>query len=234
MTTLTIPSRFNGPRDSGHGGYSSGLVAALLDVPARVELRSPPPLDSPLDVVAVDDGVEVRDGDTLVARARPSPAPDVSPPEYVDPAAAREATHRYEGFVDHSFPTCFGCGPERAAGDGLRLFPGLVDGTQAGVIATPWTPDASLAGDDGTVAAPFVWAALDCPSGFAVFDGRTAVLGSYQVRHDSPVPVGEELVVLGWPRGTDGRKLFAASALQTSDGRVLAVADALWIEIAAG
>ena len=233
MTTITIPSRFNGPRDSGHGGYSSGVVAGLLATSARVELRSPPPLDTPLQVSETDDGVEAADGDTLVARARPSDPPELTSPATVDVAAARAAVDRFAGFVSHSFPTCFGCGPERAPGDGLRLFPGRVEGVAAEVVATPWTPDAALAGDDGALAPEFVWAALDCPSGYAVFDGRTGVLASFQVRQDAAVPVGEELVVLGWPRGEDDRKLFSASAVQDARGRVLAVAEALWIELVA-
>lgn len=233
MATITIPARFNGPRDSGHGGYSSGVVAGLLATPARVELRSPPPLDRPLRVSEVDDGVEVWHGDTLVARARASDPPDLTPPVAVDVAAARAAVDRFAGFVSHSFPACFGCGPERAAGDGLRLFPGRVEGVAEEVVATPWTPEPALAGDDGAVAPVYVWAALDCPSGYAVFDGRTGVLAGFQVRQDTAVPVGEELVVLGWPRGEDGRKLFSASAVQDARGRVLAVAEALWIELPA-
>ena len=47
-----------------------------------------------------------------------------------DEAVAASAT--YPGFSAHPFPTCFVCGPERAEGDGLRLFPGrLPDGRTA-------------------------------------------------------------------------------------------------------
>ena len=37
---VTIDPRFNGPPDSGHGGYVSGVVAGFLQGPARVRLRT--------------------------------------------------------------------------------------------------------------------------------------------------------------------------------------------------
>ena len=49
MPAVMIPRRFNGPPDSGNGGYSCGVVAALLDAPAvEVTLRAPPPLEREL------------------------------------------------------------------------------------------------------------------------------------------------------------------------------------------
>jgi hypothetical protein len=36
-------------------------------------------------------------------------------------------------------------------------------------------------------------------------------------------------VVVGWPLGEDGRKLFAGTALYGRDGDVLAVARPVWI-----
>jgi hypothetical protein len=40
---------------------------------------------------------------------------------------------------------------------------------------------------------------------------------------------GEPCVVVGWPLGEDGRKLFAGTALYGRDGDVLAVARQVWI-----
>lgn len=229
MNTVTIPARFNGPPASGHGGYTCGLVAGLLDVPARVELRAPPPLETAMDVFETDDGVEVRAGDTLVARARPAPPPDLAPPTTVDLDRAHAAVSGYVGFVDHPFPTCFACGPDRAPGDGLRIFPGPVTGT--GVVASPWTPGASLDGADGQVPAVHVWTALDCPSAFGIRSEVTAVLASMRIRQDAAIPIADEVVVLGWEHGIDGRKLYGASAIVDTEGEVLAVADALWIAV---
>ena len=40
---------------------------------------------------------------------------------------------------------------------------------------------------------------------------------------------GEQCVVLGWPRGEDGRKLYAGTALFGEGGEFLAVARQTWI-----
>src|SRR5262249_554954 len=50
---VMIEARYNGPRDSGNGGWSAGTFAALVDRPAGtvVTLRLPPPLEKSLSVV---------------------------------------------------------------------------------------------------------------------------------------------------------------------------------------
>jgi hypothetical protein len=48
---------------------------------------------------------------------------------------------------------------------------------------------------------------------------------------DAPLPrAGEELIVAAWPISSDGRKHRGATALYHADGRVIARAEALWIE----
>ena len=65
--SLTIPAHCNGPPGSGQGGYTCGVVAALVDGDSvRVSLRAPPPLERPLTVER-GDGLTVLDGDTVVA-----------------------------------------------------------------------------------------------------------------------------------------------------------------------
>jgi hypothetical protein len=80
-------------------------------------------------------------------------------------AEARAAAGRCPLFQGHPFPTCFSCGPDRAPGDGLQIFPGPLPGGD--LWAAPWTPDPSVADQDGLVLPEVVWAALDCPIGFA-------------------------------------------------------------------
>src|SRR5690349_15896334 len=124
-----IERRYCGPPDSGNGGYSCGVVAALLDQPAEVTLRRPPPLDRPLAVERAGDGVRVLDGDQPVAEARPAAlALEVPPPPSF--AEATAATEHYRWRERHPFPTCFVCGPARAPGDGLCIFPGAVAGRE--------------------------------------------------------------------------------------------------------
>ncbi len=226
MDELVVEHRFRGPSASGNGGYTAGRVAAFVDAPTvEVTLRLPPPLDRPLQVVRVGEGVEVRDGDALVAEARPSDV-DVEPPRRVGVTEADAAEARYVGEGEHAFPECFVCGPARERGDGLVLRPGPA----GGVVATTWRPDATLG--VGDVRDEFVWAALDCPGAFAVeLVGRgTRVLGRLTVRIEERPVVGEQYVVVGWPLGGEGRRQEAGTALLDEGGRVLAVARAVWIE----
>jgi hypothetical protein len=217
---LTIDPRFNGPEGSANGGYTSGLVAELLDGAAEVTLRSPPPLGRPLDVERGQDRVRILDGGRVVAEAVSA---DVElevtePPTYEE---AERAASRYPGFDEHAFPTCFVCGPARPPGDGLRIFAGpLGDGR----VASPWVPS--------EVEPKIVWAALDCPGAIAVGfpDRRETLLGRFAARIDELPRVGERCVVVGWPLGEEGRKLYAGTALYGESGRALARARATWIE----
>jgi hypothetical protein len=230
---MQLAPRFNGPPASAHGGYTCGIVAGLLgDGPARVSLRSPPPLAHDLDVVRADDEVELRDGDRVVAEgARAELALDVT--EAVRPArAAGAARAGYERWAaEHPFPTCFACGPARGPGDGLRIFPGpLGDGR----FAASWTPDVTLAGDDGAVRAVYVWAALDCPTIAPVADfgkGPAAVLAQLHARIDHPILARAPHAIVSWRLSVDGRKRHAACAIFDANGQALALSRALWIEL---
>jgi hypothetical protein len=217
---MIIPGRFNGPPDSANGGYTCGLLAALLGGEAEVTLRLPPPLDRELDVVETEGRLELREGDRLVAEAEPVEL-HVDVPAAASLDEAEEASTRYPGFAEHAYRTCFVCGPART--DGLGIFAGPVAGL-SGVVASPWRPD-----DD--VSAELVWAALDCPSGWAVddFQREGVLLGRMAARVDRLPTPGEPHVVLGWRIGEDGRKRHAGSALTTAEGEVLAHSRSTWI-----
>jgi hypothetical protein len=223
--SVTIEPRFNGPPESGHGGYSCGLLGASFEAPMAVSLRVPPPLSRPLTV----DGDRLLDGDTLVAAATPAevapalpPMPATAPPAPDDPV--------YGELHEHPFPTCFACGPDRAPGDGLRIFAARIAGGD-GMVAAPWTPDPNLAGADGNVEPIFVWAALDCPTGHACAIETPAVLARLALRRLAPVRAGEPHVVAAWPLHRDGRKHHAAGCLYDAAGTPLAVSVSLWIEL---
>jgi hypothetical protein len=240
-SVVTIGRRFNGPPDSANGGYACGVTAAALgDGPVEVTLRRPPPVDQPLRVVAAGGGerAELYDGDQLVAEAVATvlhggggvdgmPAP-------VSFAAAQKAA---EGFdVDqytgaHPFPTCFSCGPERAVGDGLRVFPAAF---APGQVVWPWVPGAELAGRDGRIDPVLLWAVLDCPSALAWFHDQPPVgphvlgrMAAEIVRRPAP---GEQLVVGGWLSAVDGRKRFSGAAIWAGD-EVVAHSRATWIAL---
>ena len=232
-STVVIGERFCGPPGSANGGYACAMAARAIDGPAEVTLRVPPPLDRPLTVEQTDGGVSLLDGDVLVAQARPAVV-DVEVPEPVSFAEAERAAARYPWRDEHPYPTCFVCGPEREPGDGLCIFPGPVEGRE--LYAASWTPDGSLADDDGTVRDEFVWGALDCPGGIVTDlfgDVGLILLGRLAADLRAPVRAGAPHVVQAWPVSRDGRKLRTASAVFTADGSLCAVARAVWIEVPA-
>lgn len=224
---LTIASRFNGPADSGNGGYSAGLVASAAGPGpgevVEVTLRLPPPLDTPLDARPQDGGLAVFAPDgTLVASAVPATDPLGPPLPPVSPEVAATAAAAYQGFVDHPFPRCFVCGTDRPEGDGLRIFPGQ---TATGRTAAPWRVPADT--DPVTV-----WAALDCPGGWAIAGpGRPYVLGRMAAVVDALPAAGSDCVLVGGVVATEGRKEFVQTALYAADGGLLAHARATWIAI---
>ncbi|WP_181312428.1 hypothetical protein [Nocardioides campestrisoli] len=248
VTELIVPRRFRGPSGSGNGGWSAGSLAAHVDPeatargvrwpPIEVTLRRPPPLELPLTVSRAEDAVRLVEPDgQLVAAARVAEKA-TEPVPSVPPATARAAEPSYAGHRTHPFPGCFVCGPERAPGDGLRIFPGPVDAP--GQIAATWTPTADLdegpdPEDEPRVGLAVTWAALDCPGGWAGdLTDRMMVLGRITARVDVLPVVGEPHVVVGAHRGSEGRKTFTASTLYDADGRVVAVAEHVWIAIEPG
>ena len=235
---LVIDPRFNGPPDSGNGGYTCGLLGRSLDGPARVTLRSPPPLGVPLDVARDGDRARLLDGDTLIAEAEPAERnPAAEPPGFVEVEEARAAAaDSFYLSEQHPFPSCFVCGPRRDEADGLSIFPGRT----GDLFAAPWTPDPGLAREDGTVAPEIVWAALDCPTSAPGMnkpgpDGKVLpiVLARLAVDVRGPVEAGAEHTITSWEIARDGRKREAGAALYGGEGgdEPLAVARALWIEL---
>jgi hypothetical protein len=226
--TVRVARRFNGPPDSGNGGYVCGLVGSAFDGPAEVTLHVPPPLERAMRLVRSEVTLRLIDGERTVAEGLPSSV-DLEPPATVPFDAAVAAVERYAGWEDHLFPTCFVCGPEREQGDGLRIFPGPVG--EVPVVAAPWQPPRDLARSDGTLSPEVVWAALDCPSYFGGPVGTPSVLGRLAVEIRAPVFLDESYVVLGWGLGSEGRKHRAAAAITDRNRSVVAVSRALWIEL---
>ena len=231
LAQLEIAPRYCGPPGSGNGGYVAGLLAGFSAEPMEVRLRVPPPLSVPLAVVARGEGFELTRGDSVIATATPATV-DFAVPPAVPFAAAAAAAAEYRGFRQHVFPRCFVCGPGRAAGDGLRVFPGALSHAGQSLVAAPWLPDASLIGTRGRVRPEFLWAVLDCPGYFAVTpEARVMLLASFACRIEAEVELGEQCVVAGWRVGGAGRKHQAATVLYGADGAPRARALATWIEL---
>lgn len=217
---VLIERRYRGPEGSANGGYAAGLLASYADGPVEVTLRLPPPLERQLQVEPRDGGFVLLDGEALVAEAAPAEV-DLEPPVPPTLDEATAASGRYAPIGPESFRGCFSCGAIRAEGDGLRILPGRVVGTE--LVAAPWTAHEP--------SVPVVWAAIDCAGAYAVGEGERGafVLGRMAARVDRIPRDGERCVVVGWPLGADGRKLYAGTALFDGQGVPLAVARQTWI-----
>lgn len=231
---VEIASRFCGPPRSGNGGYVAGRVAAPLMRAggwATVRLKAPPPLETALRLTWADGQSRLFYGDTLIGEGRRAEL-SMEAPAWPGVERAEAAMASYLGFKAHAFPGCFVCGPDRAVGDGLRIFPGaLGDGP---VLASSWRVDASLADEHGVARPEFVWAALDCTGAFAVLprpEGLTCVLGELSASLPGAARAGECCVALGWSLGGEGRKHLAGSAIYGEDGRLIGLARAVWVDV---
>ena len=227
---IEVTRHFAGPPTMGHGGYVAGLLAARTAGPVQVTLRRPVPLDEPLDLVDLDgDRHELRRGDEVLVESEPARLElEVPAAPSVEQAAAAEegSPSHYDGRGVH--PTCFGCGAQREGG--LRIFAGPLEVGGTRQVAAPWRPGEEHAGTDGSVATTWVLAALDCPGAFAfIAEGtRAGLLGRIVFEQLGPVAVGSDLVVTGWQIATEGRKMFAGTALFDATGTRLAAARATW------
>jgi hypothetical protein len=220
--TIVFDRRYRGPLTSANGGYACGRLAAFVDADeVEVTLRLPPPLERELEVVRDGEAALLLDGESLVAEARPGRV-ELDPPAPVSLADAEEAATRHVRVGSPLFRECFVCGI-RGDGDGLGVHAGAVDGREP-LLAAPWTADEP--------SPEVVWAAIDCPGAYAVgAAGRgEIVLGRMTARVLRIPAAGERCVVVAWPCGEDGRKLFAGTALFSGAGELLALARQTWIE----
>jgi hypothetical protein len=223
-TIVTIGRRFRGPLDSANGGYAAGVLGSRLGAAAEVTLRLPPPLERPLTVRRRGERLLLEDSGRLVAEAVPADPELVpsAPPTYDEAAAAAEGVG---GWGPSAFAECFVCGV-RDDGSGLGIHPGPVPG-RAGLVAAAWVAH--------EVTPEVVWASIDCPGAYAAGDpGRgEVVLGRMTARVERLPDEGERCVVIGWPLGEEGRKLYAGTALFGARGDLLALARQVWITPAA-
>jgi len=235
---IEVAERFCGPPRSGNGGYVAGRLAAFVDSEAvAVRLRRSPPLGRRLEVLRADEGVALCEAGEPIAEARPVVL-DLTPPPAPSFEEAERASRAFRGFREHVFPGCFVCGPDRAEGDGLRIFPGAAS-EGSPVFAAPWVPHVSLASlvpgarEGDPVPAEFVWSALDCPGAFSFPqpEGRVVLLGEMQCALSAPIALGERCVLTSWQIRVDGRKHFTGSAVHGDDGQCRGLALGLWFEV---
>jgi hypothetical protein len=250
MDTFTVPTRFCGPPDSGNGGYTCGLLARELGGVVECTLRAPVPLEVPLLFERTPAGGVLRRGEKTIVEGSPTTMA-VTPPAPVSLHAATEAMAASPALSpQHPFPTCFVCGPKRGMHDGLRIFPALL-GKTAGVSSRPpnpsapganapaqdlfvaaWVPDHEFGDSEHLLRAEFLWAAMDCPTGFGAGFPTVGklVTGRMAVQQLKSIRTGAGCVLMSWPLGVEGRKHFSAACLY-QDEELRAVAKATWIRI---
>ncbi|MCB1643853.1 MAG: hypothetical protein KDI36_00300 [Pseudomonadales bacterium] len=236
---ITVSDRFRGPPRSGNGGYVAGIIANTLGLapsePVEVTLRSPVPLDSPLQVTHEGNQVTVSHGETLIATARPDVALDMhipEPPDFMTALAVRNQSVCLQQREDSPLPgakglhpICFCCGANHETG--LHVYSAPVDEQQ---VAAAWQTEPHWAGEDGNLPLAFLWTALDCPGQLAFFaqGKRTGLMGRMTAAVHSKVSAGEPLVVTAWPVDVDGKKHLAGSAIFNAHGELVANALAVW------
>ncbi|MER6172156.1 hypothetical protein [Streptosporangium sp. NPDC001681] len=231
QTVLTVPARFRGPEGSANGGWIAGTVSEALhgarhDSAVEVTLHAPTPLDTGLSLRHLANTTTLTDGERLLVEAI-TVTEEFDVPAFVPFNEAARAEGGFAGLVEHAFPGCFACGL-RDPGDGLRIFPGPVSGT--GLIAAGWRVPMTVTDEDGAVPDAIVWAALDCPTGWAHFQpGEFALLGRLTARLHRRIYPGGTYSVVARAGGREGRKLFGESAIYEADGTLVAAAKAVWI-----
>jgi hypothetical protein len=258
---LVRPIRVGPGLDGPPGILQGGLAATLATAAARAadphgapltsvsaRLHAPTPLERdltialrPADGVARHD-VELRDADQLLVSATVEltgrdPAPAV--PDLVELATGALPPQE----LQHTYPTCFVCGPDSPHPHALRCTFGYV---RRDAVALPWLVEEALAAPtvpraggevEQHVDPIVVGAALDCPGvwaatpalGDAGFAG--CLLAGMEVRWYRDAPTYEPLRLVARHDELDGRKVRVRTALADEDGAVFAVASALHIAV---
>ena len=101
--SITISRRFQGPPNSGNGGYVCGCLASFIDGPATVRLKRPPRLETELNVRRNTKGFELLDGEQVVAEAWRADL-SIEPPSPPSFAESVSASKDYRGHRSHPFP----------------------------------------------------------------------------------------------------------------------------------
>jgi hypothetical protein len=211
------------------------LAQSFSDASAvECTIRKPIPMEQPLQIELRDGKALLLDGEETVIEASPTDY-NCDLPQAITREDARRAVENSPAFHNHPFPSCFVCGPERAEHDGLRVFPGPATPQEgyANLFAASWVPAREFADEHGIVRSEFIWAAMDCPTGFAAgfpYEG-TLVTGRLGVKLLAPIHAEKECVLMSWSLGKDGRKCHATAVLYNADRQPCAIAKATWIKL---
>ena len=236
MSEVVVARQFCGPPNSGNGGYVSGLLAQSIPGAATAVLRAIIPLDTTLQLIGDAAAATLSgEGGALIGEAKASAGETLpTPPAPPTFEQAEAAGKRYFAFSRRFHPICFTCGPERAEGDGARVFVGPIEGAPAGHVAGVWSAAPGFCGPDGLARTEIVWAALDCPGSIAWVERQGSgggLLGTMTAEILRRPAQGEPVIITAWPIEQDGRKQFAGVAMFSRDGELMARAHQVWISM---
>jgi hypothetical protein len=236
-TTFTIPKQFCGPPGSSNGGYFCGTVASFFDYSVSIRLKAPPPLDTEMHIQRNSEQALVLAGKQVIAQVKRSDDP-IEPAPFIsfDSAAQCSEEGLAGSLINHPFPECFVCGPNRTSGDGMRIFTGP-DKNQS-LHAASWNAHPAWSSDGCEVDIPFIWSALDCPSSGPAFatsiqpDSDIAyVLGTLDIRVISRPKINETYAVVCAVDEGDERLYRTRVSLYANDSTLLATGAAIWVQV---
>lgn len=239
ICNVTIPAMYKGPPDIANGGYVCSLLAKYMDGAVNVTIKRPTPLDRELQIRSNGNGsYYLMDGDQIIIQAKPGiidlTVPDAPSYEEAVKAAEKSIALKPTPYTHVTgqgiHPICFGCGADVPDGEGLKIHPGRIPGTN--MVAAPWTPPSEYGDARGYVRPEFIWTALDCPGAFALWElsnTKPGLLGRLIGEIVKPLRCNEPCVVVAWLVGNDGRKLYAGTALFNAEGQVIGRSLATWI-----
>ncbi|TGK18526.1 hypothetical protein [Leptospira stimsonii] len=239
--SIEINEKYCGPPKSGNGGYIAGIAAKPIQKDAAViKIKSPGPLNETLyySLNSSTNGIKLlsKDADVVIAEAQEDPEFFMNVPELNSSILEdiQNPEEEYLGFQRHPFPTCFVCGPQRKQEDGMRIFPAKIP-DQVGFTHLHgdfWNPWKDLGDADGKIRNEIVWAALDCPGGFAVsyVDPTMIVLVKLRGRILESLFTEVPYAILSWEIGRNRRQRTPGTAIyRISDRKCVAYSEALWM-----
>ena len=237
MEKFTIPKQFCGPPSSGNGGYFCGTVASFFEHSVEIRLKAPPPLDTPMQIERGQELSQVFVGDTLIAQVRPL-LENIEPAPWINRDDATDCSDKglAGSLINHPFPTCFVCGPNRHEGDGMRVFTGPQKDTN--LFGARWHAHPAWSSNGTTIDPKYVWSALDCPSSGPAFATSVEagsdiayVLGTLSVQIHRDVKVGEDYSIVCATDERHERLYRTRVSLYGLDQEPLATGAAVWIQV---
>ncbi|MBM9499067.1 hypothetical protein JWG44_02210 [Leptospira sp. 201903071] len=239
--SIEINEKYCGPPMSGNGGYIAGITANQIQNEAAViKIKAPGPLNESLYYSRdpISKGIKLLSKETnlVIAEAKEDSDFFMDFPELNSSTleGIQNPEEEYLGFQKHPFPTCFVCGPKRNHEDGMRIFSAKIKDQDGfthlhGAFWNPWKDLSDL---DGKIRNEIVWAALDCPGGFAVsyVDPTMIVLVKLRGRLLESIFAELPYAILSWEIGRNRRQRIAGTAIyRVEDRKCVAYSEALWM-----